>query len=118
MSTSTTKIQKVVLTGDYTAPHCPFCGTQTMIEGDAAGGKMIPCPHALFVATDEGFEYRSDRFDSLKGIHGAGNGDLDSGDDGYDGFTDDLVIANGIKFAMYAPAPSFFGSYFGFAPLD
>ena len=100
------------------APPCPFCGTQIVTGDDAAGFALAPCPHTLFIATDEGLEYRSDRFDSLKGIQGVANNDLDGCDDGYDAYTDDLAITNGIKFAMYAPAPSFFGSYFGFAPLD
>jgi len=36
---------------------------------------------------------------------------------GIDGFTDTISLPDAIKVAAYAPAPSAYGSYYGFAPI-
>jgi hypothetical protein len=95
--------------------HCPFCGTGIVAAAETGVVSIVPCPHTLFVATDEGFEYRSERFNQLKGIVGVDDEDIDTGDENYDGYTDDLDVSNSVKFAVYVPAPSGFGTYFGFA---
>ncbi len=37
---------------------------------------------------------------------------------GIDGFTDTVSLPDAIKVAAYAPAPSPYGSYYGFAPNE
>ncbi len=37
---------------------------------------------------------------------------------GIDGLTDKVSLADAIKVAAYAPAPSAYGSYYGFAPIE
>jgi hypothetical protein len=37
---------------------------------------------------------------------------------GHGGLTDELTVADAIKFESYVGAPSFVGSYVGFAPLE
>jgi len=100
------------------ALHCPFCGLK-IIDPDAASEIIAgTCEHVLFIAHDEGFEYRSNRFDVLMDIEDIENDHLVLGENGYDGFTDNVEFKNSIKFALYMPAPSFLGSYIGFAPVD
>jgi hypothetical protein len=71
---------------------------------------MSPCAHTLFIATDDGFAYKSERLISIIGDKDP----LDDEDSGMDTFTDNLNI-DGITIAVYQPAPSFFGQYFGFS---
>lgn len=91
---------------------------KTDFEDDEELIPVNPCPHTLFMAHDEGFEYRSDRFDVNMSLSGIEDDEIETGDKGYDGLTDKVSIADSIKFASYVGAPSFFGSYVGFAPLD
>jgi hypothetical protein len=59
------KIQRVELTTFYSVPiHCPFCGAKVTADpgGSAEKNRVTHCAHTLFVADDEAFEYRSDRF--------------------------------------------------------
>ena len=77
-----------------------------------------PCIHTLFMAHDEGFEYRSERFDSDRGIAGIADENVELPEKGYDGLTDQVAIADSVKFASYAGMPSGFGSYVGFAPVE
>ena len=101
---------------DYCAPVCcPFC-KQVVLQEDAEQAAVDPCPHTLFIATDEGFEFRSGRYDGLKGITGVEDRDIPLGDDGWDGYTDRLCCPGAVKIASYIPAPSGFGCYLGFAP--
>ena len=47
--------------------HCPFCGVKNVDLTAEGNPEPLGCPHLLFVATDEGWEYQSDRFiESLK----------------------------------------------------
>ena len=58
------KIQRVELNKFYNASiHCPFCGVKIIDTEAAESGAdpTNPCPHTLFVAHDEGFEYWKDR---------------------------------------------------------
>jgi hypothetical protein len=114
------KIQRVELNTFYDASiFCPFCGTKIIDYDDAhPKGVNSPCPHTLFVAHDEGFEFRSPRLDDCLGILGVDNDDLLITEDGIDGLTDQIGIIDAVKFAAYVSAPGFFGVYVGFAPLD
>ena len=115
------KIQRVELKKLYYASiHCPFCGVK-VIDREAAesdSDPTNPCPHTLFVAHDEGFEYRSPRFDENLGLTNTPDEDIELPDKGIDGLTDELTVTDAIKFASYVGAPSLFGSYVGFAPTD
>jgi len=114
-----------VIEQDPSAPVCcPFCGFICFPgEDDAAewsfdAGTCV-CDHTLFVATDHGFEYRSSEFNRLAGLPDNGEPQPELPADnhhGYDGFTSRLSISGAVKIASYAPAPSFFGVYYGFAP--
>ena len=116
MSKKTHNIQRVEL-ASYDIPlHCPFCGERAYDPDPEKQAKLKPCQHTLFIAHDEGFEYRSARFDQLMGIEGVADDDVELGDKGYDGFTDRVCCPDSVKFATYIPAPSFFGAYHGFAP--
>lgn len=118
MSKKKPRIQRIELLTDEHAIHCPFCGALGISQGDSEDMVTEFCEHALFMAHDEGFEYRSSRFDLLMKIEGVDNDEVDLGDKGMDGFTDAVPLDGSVKFALYQPAPSFFGAYVGFAPTD
>jgi hypothetical protein len=112
-------IQKIELNTFYEAPvHCPFCGVRPVSDEQV----VTPCPHTLFVAHDEGFEYRSDRFNENLHLTGLTDDEVremvDETEYGFDGFTGRVVLPDAIKVAAYVGAPSGFGSYIGFAPLE
>lgn len=118
---SENRIQRVELNHAYDSPiHCPFCGACVVdTEAAADGGEATnPCPHTLFICHDEGFEYRSQRFDENLGLVGVDDDEVEVPEKGYDGLTDTVTITDSIKIAAYVPAPSFFGSYVGFAPAE
>lgn len=79
---------------------------------------LNPCQHALFIAHDMEFEFRSNRFDALMNIEGVDGDDIDLPDAGIDGFTDATPLPSAVKFASYEGAPSFYGTYVGFALCD
>ena len=116
------QIQRVELRAFYHhSIFCPFCGAKVMDQEEAHAGSdsaFNPCIHTLFYAHDVGFEYRSKRFDTDRGIDGVDHDDVDMGDTGYDGFTDVTEIPDALKFAAYVGPPSGFGAYVGFAPTD
>lgn len=97
---------------------CPFCGEKAYDPNQEAEPILEGCKHVLFIAVDDGFEHRSDKFDALMGIVGKEDADIELGEKGYDGFTDQVELADSVKFAAYTPAPSFYGLYIGFAPTD
>jgi len=106
----------------YTPVHCPFCGARVM-GADAFDETLITaCPHTLFIAHDTAFEYRSERFDLNLSLNGLTETEVEmrwqreAG--GIDGFTNQVTVADAIKVAAYAPAPSAYGSYYGFAPIE
>lgn len=115
-------IQRVELSLTNIPIHCPFCGQRVLgyagsDEDPSQESQVHPCPHTLFVAHDEGFEYRSARFNDAMGLPTDEDPFPDIGDDSYDSFTDKVSIADALKFASYVPAPSGFGAYVGFAPI-
>ena len=98
---------------------CPFC------EQTVAGGttdedwEATPCEHTLFIAVDDGFEYRSDRFND----HMAFPEDIkfsdelpNHEDDSIYSFTSKVTLPDAVKYAIYSPFSSY-GAYYGFAPL-
>lgn len=83
--------------------YCPFCGALAVSsEG------VSRCEHTLFIAADEGgFEYVSSKLDF--------DANVDMDEMTMDEFTDAIEYKDSVKFAIYQPAPSFFGGYVGFA---
>ena len=115
---STKRIQKIEI-DQYDLPiHCPVCGHRVLGGAESEEAEVSPCRHTLFVAHDEGFEYRSPLFDKTKGIEGIPSEEIDPGEDGYDGFTDALSLKNAMKISVFMPAPSFLGAYIGFVFED
>lgn len=118
MSEEKNKIQRIE-TWRYDLPiYCPFCGEKIYEPDQEADPIVEGCKHLLFLAHDEGFELRTERFDALMNIAGVEDVDMSDVEHGYDGFTNQVVLANSIKFAVYTPAPSFFGVYIGVAVTD
>lgn len=111
-------IQRVELNAYYWVPvHCPFCGVRVMGADPVDETRMTPCTHTLFIAHDDGFEFRDERFDENLGIQGIAGEVVDGRAEGIDAFTDKVSLPDAIKVAAYASAQSGFGSYYGFAPL-
>jgi hypothetical protein len=115
---SNKSIQCVEVPSDHVV-YCPYCGLESLSPEKARNGEdyFSSCPHTLFIAHDMAFEYRSERFDAALEIVGVENDDIDLPEDGIDGLTNQVRIAGAIKFASYVPAPSFYGTYIGFAPI-
>lgn len=106
----------------YTPVHCPFCGTRVMGADPTDETRITACPHTLFIAHDTALEYRSARFDENLDLVGLSDQEVEArwqGEDGgVDGFTNQVTLADAIKVAAYAPEPSPYGSYYGFAPTE
>lgn len=94
---------------------CPFCGqlVSTVIN---ASKDSTPCAHTLFIAHDEGWEARSPLFNKLMDTEGVEHDDIDMGDNDIDRYTDTFPDPLAVKFAFYAPSPSFMGTYVAFHP--
>lgn len=106
----------------YTPVHCPFCGTRVMGADPEDETRITACPHTLFIAHDTAFEYRSKRLDENLNLIGLDDKAVEqrwmSEEGGVDGLTNQVTLADAIKVAAYAPAPSAYGSYYGFAPTE
>lgn len=98
---------------DVTEIICPFCNKKVVDLPQDSEADIKPCEHMLFVATDYGFEYCSPQFLSHMGV--THKGDL-LVDGGIDECTSNVTLLGSIKYASYIPAPSFMGTYYGFAP--
>lgn len=106
----------------YTPVHCPFCGTRVMGADPQDETRITACAHTLFIAHDMAFEYRSERFDNNLCLNGLTDKEVEERwlreEGGVDGLTDQVTLADAIKVAAYEPAPSPYGSYYGFAPIE
>lgn len=106
----------------YTPVHCPFCGTRVMGGDPQDETRITACSHTLFIAHDTAFEYRSERLDRNLNLHGLNDQEVEERwireEGGIDGLTNQVTLADAIKVAAYAPAPSAYGSYYGFAPTE
>jgi len=96
---------------------CPFCGQLVIPEIHTESKDPTPCAHTLFIAHDEGWEARSPLFNKLMDIEGVEHDDIDMGDDDIDRYTDTFPDPLAVKFAFYAPSPSFMGTYVAFHPF-
>lgn len=118
----TTAIQRTELkTFYYTPVHCPFCGTRVMGADPEDETRITACPHTLFIAHDTAFEFRTRRFDDNVNLSGLSDKEVEERwqreERGVDGLTDKVTLEDAVKIAAYAPAPSAYGSYYGFAPI-
>ncbi len=111
-------IQRVEITKHEIPIHCPFCGVETYKPASADYLAIVKCEHLLFYAHDMEIEYRSKRFDDSMGIAGLSGEEIPMNDKGVDGFTDNVNIQDAVKFAFYQGAPSFYGTYVGYAPVQ
>ncbi len=106
----------------YTPVHCPFCGTRVMGADPQDETRITACPHTLFIAHDTAFEYRSERLNQNLNLNGLSDKEVEErwlrDDGGMDGFTNRVRLPDAIKVAAFAPAPSAYGSYYGFAPFE
>jgi len=91
MAASQGSIQRVELnTFYYVSIYCPFCGAKVVDMEAAASGEEVHTSPCRHTLFEKGI----------------------------DGFTDEVAVADAIKFASYVDPPSGFGSYVGFAPLE
>jgi hypothetical protein len=116
-------IQRIELkTFYYTPVHCPFCGIRVMGADPVDETRITPCPHTLFIAHDTAFEYRSERLDKNLKLTGLSPEEAEQlwqvEEGGIDGLTNRITLTDAVKVAAYAPAPSAYGSYYGFAPTE
>lgn len=102
--------------------NCPFCNELIRDDDEQSPcfDKSGRCEHLLFVAVDEGFEFRSNQFNQHMNIEPPRENETDdffpeNEEDGIDGFTNKVTIPGYIKLAIYEPH-GFNGAYFGFAP--
>ena len=108
-------MQRIELTNFMGPLHCPYCG-QLVFRMDLAvddEAVVAPCPHTLYIASDDGFDYCSAKFTQLANLPEDWDDD-DLPDNGIDGLTNSVEVPGGIKFASYVQAPSFYGTYYGF----
>lgn len=114
---------RVIEQGQWDPVVCPVCGFVACPGADDPDWQFDPesgvCGHTLFVATDHGFSYRSRIYNAHMGLPDdqdpepcLGDGDASN----LDAYTSRVGIPGAVKIAAYAPAPSFFGVYYGFAP--
>lgn len=109
-------ITTVTLYASRPEVHCPCCGVcPSSFDEVSEQMNLNPCPHTLFVADDEGFEYFSPAFREAMGIApDIEPEDFEPDDVSFDEFTGSLIMPSAVRFAMYVPPPSFFGVYIGF----
>ena len=102
-------IQRVEINTNYgTSIFCPFCGQKVSnTEAGESGEEWVsPCPHTLFVAHDEGFEYRSERFNNQLGLP-KDNDDIELPEKGIDGLTDLAAADCPLAFLLFLSALAF-----------
>lgn len=110
-------MQRVELCRNYEVSiHCPFCGALVKDMSEDAAEHYQPCPHTLFLAHDEGFEYMSDRAAASLGVNSID--EAMEREESIDELTDLIKVPDSVKFAAYVGPPGGFGDYVGFATLD
>ena len=127
------EIEKIIIDEDVLPVYCPIChqsivGVEEEIEAMIEENldprdiewDFTPCVHTLFIASGEGFEYRSGRYN--KHINLPDNHDeiiledLPELYDDFDDLTDNISLPGAIKLTSYATHGS--SIYFGFAPIE
>lgn len=126
-------LEKINIDPDVLPVYCPICREsvlgnkeeiEVMIEKNLDPRDIewdfAPCVHTLFIAYDEGFVFRSSRYNDLMSMPD-NQEDIfleilpDIYDD-FDDLTDNISLPGAIKFSGYPTYGS--GIYFGFAPIE
>jgi hypothetical protein len=122
------KLQRFELNKYYDHPiFCIFCG-QKVIDFDKTETPVTPCPHTVYVAHDEGWEYLSKIGEQVlvtfgfsvgrdDGLIELGHDDENVECHDIEGITDRILFEDGLKVASYVGAPSGMGTYVGLAPV-
>lgn len=114
------KIKKIET--DYPV-YCPFCKKLVRSENEDEEYFDEPyiCEHLLFSACDDGFEFRSERFNEHMNIEADDDADYDEfipEEMNIDEFTDEVTIPGSVKYAIYEGLGGSLGAYLGFAPIE
>jgi hypothetical protein len=110
-------VQRVELFRNYHVNiHCPFCGALVKDMSENAAEPYRPCPHTLFLAHDEGFEYLSER--AAVSLDVQSIEEAMEREESVDELTDKVTVRDAVKFAAYVSPPGQFGDYVGFATID
>ena len=126
------RLEKINIDADVLPIYCPICHgsvfgdkeeIEEMNEDDPDPWDLewdfTPCVHTLFIASDDGFLYRSTRYNKHMSFPENHDeifyADLPEVYDGFDDLTDNISLPGAIKFAGYATHGSI---YFGFAPVE
>ena len=111
------EIQKIEVDSG-TSILCPICN-HCVLDENLEAPSLSPCSHTIFIATDEGIEYKTSLFENnLKhiGINIEPDAMFES-DESWDSLTDKLTINGYIKISCYVGG-RFSGAYYGFSPGD
>jgi hypothetical protein len=114
-------IQRIERSRDDIPIYCLFCGQRVVdLSGDASSDEMVtPCPHTLFIATGDGFEFRSARFNEVMEVPDPPDEpNPDLGDESIDEFTDRVEIEGAVKIVTYAAPPGGLDGYVGLALME
>ena len=112
------KMNKIEVNGiDHDIDHldCPFCEKKVMQVAEDGEAIINSCTHLLFIATDYGFEYNSERFNLHMNVPER-DPDYCGEFSCIDEFTSQVTLKGAIKYAAYTPTPGCLGVYYGFAP--
>jgi hypothetical protein len=112
------EIQKIVLEAGEPI-LCPICN-HCVLDEKSEEPSLSTCSHTIFIATDEGIEYKTSLFENnLKdlGINIESDEWYES-DESWESLTEKLTIKGLILISIYVGPPSFFGTYCGFAPVE
>ncbi|TIC80313.1 hypothetical protein [Crenobacter intestini] len=109
--------------------HCPCCGARVLDVTAPGQPQLTPCPHTLYIASDEGFEYIGPQARPvIEALGIAVDGDMapmlscardnEAFDEGFNALTDRVTasIDDAFKLELGGPAPAGLAVYVGFAP--
>lgn len=108
------KIEVIEIDHYVESIECPICSETVAILPQDDEAILTPCDHTLFVATDYGYEYASDKYNDHVGVLRE-NDDFDEFSN-IDAFTSKVSLKGSVKYASYTPSPGCLGVYYGFAP--
>jgi hypothetical protein len=109
------KIKVIEIDYDTESIECPVCNETVAILPQDDEAILNPCEHTLFIATDYGYEYTSEKFNKHMNVP-EGDSEYRGDADHIDEFTSQVTLKGAIKYAAYTPTPGCLGVYYGFAP--
>jgi hypothetical protein len=112
------EIEKIVLEAGEPI-LCPICN-HCVLDENSEEPSLSRCSHTIFIASDEDIEYKSSLFENnLKelGIN-IESDEWKESDESWESLAEKLTIKGLILISSYVGPPSFFGAYFGFAPVN